>query len=986
MSTKHNRSSAFTGILPGVSFDSSIKTRTLQTVPSKSLKFSPHARLRTHKNSAGLPFRSKGPSQSPEFTKIYENKLEKHLHMGNKKIFDDKVQKKVMKRVRDSLAVGGSVTLNPLDNPRMTKSFDYRYNTDLPVKNYCKKSPLSVVRREVLKKNYELALDLIENLECEADNSEGLYLKGFCYLNMKMFENAQKCLEMCKFLNETYSPDLYLALAKCYYHQQDFFKALSMLALCLKHFPHYEKAYMLRAKLYLFNKDYDKSIKDLSKFKNAQSFLLLSNCWKRKKYYDRAVKYLKKYKKTPNYNEKTLIKEQGKLDYSFGKTFEARNKFETLIKADKNDWEACYYLCKCIISEKDLNEAELLLENVAQFCENPAISSRALFRISRIKEEKFDFFGAFGTLNRLKQETRSPKKQLYIKYLEAMVTLVHTNYEDAIKQFSSLINLDKPNDKTYKCIVYRAFCYFSIKKYTSALEDYDKAQKIEVLDKASQFNYEICVIMCEVELENYASALLLLDSEYFNEFSNPMWKMLRVLCLVLKEREDKYDVSEACEEFKKFKCDKDNEIYVFEALFLYSQKDYDRCVKKINKSLGETEDPSFLAYALRGFSHCTMKCYYEAYQDFKIALKINKSLKSLYPYSGLCAYYAENSEKASKLISKISSLDDSNAPLLSIYLLLVCEKCEDALSFLEKLPEVTEFNLLRAHSYLLQEKYDECLDMLEKIDESDPKNDLVIIINLLNGLNENQGPGLIFNEKYYLWLLGLEKFYSKDFLSAINLFEQVLEIINYSQLELIFTENKTIRNERLKILYNIALCCMLQGSKSSENRAKDIFNTILESPEFFDCGEIYLLFSIVDLSSSEIERFESSLEKVSELARDVYVKFIENAEVNILPFGSGCELEQNFKMVALNECQNVKVRPTFSIPRLQPPLDFNDSFDILMDLLKFEGILIRPEVPWLNKVNDQYVFTDNLIEDIESQKSGSVSARTFKESNKSLKL
>lgn len=117
------------------------------------------------------------------------------------------------------------------------------------------------------------------------------------------------------------------------------------------------------------------------------------------------------------------------------------------------------------------------------------------------------------------------------------------------------------------------------------------------------------------------------------------------------------------------------------------------------------------------------------------------------------------------------------------------------------------------------------------------------------------------------------------------------------------------------------------------------------------------------------ESAEIHLQKVAKASPEVYSSFIKSEDIQILPLNTGNQFSNYFPICELSEYPNVKIRPAFRLPRLQPPLEILDTYDLLLYLIENEGISARPEVPWLSKVKDNYKFTENLLEDIEECKS-----------------
>lgn len=835
-------------------------------------------------------------------------------------------------------------------------------------KSFNKKSlrtAFSHIQMEMSKKNYGSALEFIQTTLNITHKKQYIYLRAVCNMNLKNYEEALKDFSLLKDFKETKSPNLFINIYKCYYHLHNIEQALLALNTCLSTFPNHSQGYFIRGKLLMETENYDLAIKDFQKLKYPQAYIYISHCWKHKNNYEKALKYLKKFNKNKDFHDVYLL-EMGKLDYKFGFRDKAMLSLNRMLELRNVNWEAFYYIGKCRKTVGKLEEAEFMMEKAAKNKENAKIADRAIFHISKLRLEENDFYGAHNALKRIKNQWVSKSKALHVKMTEAMYCILQNKLIDSVKLLSELLQ-ENNYGISLRLLTYRAFCYFCLKKYSLAVKDYEKAESNGILDAASAFNYKVSIAMIEFIVKNYQAALELLKPEDFKNYSNQMWRLMRVHCYILNSTQQNMQISEANKELRYIKkAQKGREFYVLSSYCFYCIKNFDSSFEQVEKSINLLEKNSFLAYAIKGFCYVFFKCYSEAYDEFASALAMNKSLNTLYAYRGLCAFFAGHHSKAVEDFLKIYELNDPNAPLLSVYLLVVCQSYDKALNLLENIPKTTETTLVKAHCSLLLEKFDNCLLIMSQIQDVNMENDIFIINSLQQNSFKTIAPGIIFNEKYTLWVEGLQNFYQKDYESARRLFEIVIHYINNPTKDLVFNDNTLVMQERCEVLYNIALCCIFQDTNQSLSHASVILNRITSVLSTVYSHELLLLSSVVEISLGNKSKAQEILEKLAKGNKNMCDQFLNNEEMELRPFNTNDGINTKIPLIRLPDQKNVQLRPIIKLPILQPPLEFNDSIDVLNGLVKMEGVSSRPEVPWLSKVDNKYVFTDNLIEDIES--------------------
>lgn len=943
----------------------SIKNKNFNLLASSTIRNAPSPRGKKPKSLKNLSLKPRGNSNSPDTARLQEQRPK--LSLRNKSsLSKPHPRPSISRKLKISSFKNFNILLSP-SNGQIPENFSTLESTK---RSTGVKASIIVAKSEISRRKYDYALGILENIDEES--SESLYLQGLCNLHLKNYEKALKILQSPSIIQ---TPSTLMAICKCFCALQNYEPALETLNSCINLNGQYIQAYFLRGKVLIALGKYNEALSDLTKLQHPQAYLLISSCWKHKKNYENAAKYLEKYKNTANYMEKYLL-ELSKLDYFFCRIPEALHALENLGKIDKNNLEGVYYKSKCLMQCKNYDEAELLLEKVAQNADNDELANRALFRIGLIKQEMYDFFGSYFVLKRVKGQVKSKNKQFYQKLAEGIYYVVQSKFIIAIELLSSIAGEDINQKSLFKCLIFRAFSYFSIKSFENTIADYKKAQTLSALDPASEFNYKIALSVINIASQKLESAFKILNSDFFKNFSNPMWPILKLHVKILMNSDDIEKIKESYTKFRQLKLEKNCEFYLIGSFFAYLDLNMDSALKRINNSIKLSDKSSFLAYTIRAFCYISLKMYNEAIDDLTTALILNKDLKTLRAYRALCYFYYGNLEDAIKDILKIFKIGDYNAILLSIYMLIVCQQYDKVLEVIECVEVTDEILLMKAHCFLLLENYENAIETLYQREKHDIEKDIFIIQSLKDKSFKTIGPGVLINQLYSLWYEATENFYNNHYETATHIYELVLENLNSNQEDLIFADNHISESLRLEILYNITLSYVFKGVFLGYSRASECIKAIFELKLKKVPAELYVLLGVAEKGMKKMEKFRKTLEKLKELDSEMNDLLVTNQTIRLNPRFTDDKFTDRFPFVPIPGMENLMARPITRLPLLNPPLDFVDSFDALISILKMEGPIVRPEVPWIAKKNDKYMFTDTMLEDISSF--NSESATTIK--------
>lgn len=132
-------------------------------------------------------------------------------------------------------------------------------------------------------------------------------------------------------------------------------------------------------------------------------------------------------------------------------------------------------------------------------------------------------------------------------------------------------------------------------------------------------------------------------------------------------------------------------------------------------------------------------------------------------------------------------------------------------------------------------------------------------------------------------------------------------------------------------------------------------------------AQISILCVIINKKIGNENDVNEMLEKVKELAPELYLRFIDGEKIELLPLKIGRKVHRILDLICVPGYENIWVKPAFRLPRLQPPLEVSETYDILLNLLDIEKPALRPEVPWIGRAREKGIimFTDKIVDDVE---------------------
>lgn len=124
-----------------------------------------------------------------------------------------------------------------------------------------------------------------------------------------------------------------------------------------------------------------------------------------------------------------------------------------------------------------------------------------------------------------------------------------------------------------------------------------------------------------------------------------------------------------------------------------------------------------------------------------------------------------------------------------------------------------------------------------------------------------------------------------------------------------------------------------------------------------------MLCAIVEVCLDNNQEADKYFKKVKKNAQDLFERFMNNENLEILPLKTNEGLSKFIPFIQFPGYSRINFRPCVPTPKFMPPFEFEDTYDIIIKLLECYKFQIRPEVPWMTKVEKWYKFTNQEFED-----------------------
>jgi tetratricopeptide (TPR) repeat protein len=827
-------------------------------------------------------------------------------------------------------------------------------------------------------------------LKEDPKNVDSLFNRACCYMNVNEHKLAIPDLMVLSTDFPLYKKKLYVALAMCFANLHDFESGIRHLSRGLLKYPKFTEGFVTRGQFYLQQTRWEKAVQDFYKAislnpAEGSAYIGLGDAYLGFEDKKNAIKAYSQAVQCTTTSFQALIK-RGKIFFELQDFSKSLNDLELALSYNSEDPEAYYYKSMILLSQDNLTEAALCLEQVIKFdVHSRKYTGAAIYDLGAIKIKQKDYYGAMHTFKRASDINVEVKEQKVLRgYVEAILLLMKRKFKEGISQLSRIIKKKEQPIQEYigNCYAFRGYGYASLEKHDQAVRNLNNASKIQELDNASKYNLQISNAWLISEKSPEESLKMLEDA--FKDFSkNP--EPLAYQAAIHLSQSRKTSNKKLAEKSKSLLDkaitlrDSDCDLYFFRGITLYYLSKPIEAVPDYELAIDKAEDNVPIHFIARGLCYAQLKLLKEAMQDFSIAIQLNESMSDAYYFRGRCAFLLDDTQQAFQDYQKMitNKNDDPVSHINAGNLLLLAGSVEDASKAYTNANSISptqEAFLQRAKCYLMMEKHEQTISDLESALKLGSKVEVDIellkIITNSGDFNENnlskkvsaigkllhsQVSEKVFKMKHLHWYKGVFLFMVNEFQKAKVEFKAALDT-KYD------SEETNTDKDNSEVLFNLALCYVMCEQYEAALIHLQELVYILEGS---DRGKILLLIGVLNLVLQENEQARSIMLEAFKYDSVTSTAYLEEKPlVEILPFSSNSTLSQKYpkKEVKIQGCHPFHIRPSFSYPSIAlPSLDFHTEASLLNEFL-VKSIKCKPEAPWLNRVKGTIQFTEEIRE------------------------
>ena len=835
---------------------------------------------------------------------------------------------------------------------------------------------------------------LLKVIKEEPNHADALFHKACCLMNMNEHKQAvPDLLTICQ-ENPLYDKKIYIALALCFANLSDYETAIRQLSKGLLKFPKFTEGYITRGQLFSQQMRWDKAVQDFFRAislnpSEGGAYLGLGDAYLGMNDKKNALKVYSQAIQCSATCFQGLIR-RAKLLFEMQDYEKTLSDLELALSHNNEDAEAYYYKALVLLSQDNLTEAALCLEQVIKYDSSERkYTGAAIYDLGAIKIKQKDYYGAMYTFKRATDINLEVKEQKVLKgYVDAILCLMKRKFKEGISLLSRIIKKKHPLIQEYvgNCFAFRGYGYASIEKHEQAVRNLTSAGKIQVLDNASKYNFQISTAVLKAEKEP-DEALALLE-EASKDFPRNIEPLAYQASIILSQAR-KHNTSKLVEKSKALLDkaitlrDSDSDLYFFRGLVLYYLNKPIDSVPDYEIAIDKAEDNMPIHFIARGLCYAQLKLLKEAVQDFSIAIQLDENLSDPYYYRGRCAYLLDDSQLAFQDFQKMitNKHDDPTVHVHAGNLLMLAGSIEDAskaFTNANSIKPTVEAFTQRAKCYIMLDKPESALIDLESseqieqnkqiqfdieilkilnssLDINDIRGNILKKLSLLSKTMQYHHNGKIFKNKHIHWYKGSLYFIINEFQKAKIEFKAALDIKNEN-------ENENSDKDNTEVLYNLALCYIF-----SENYEAALIHLqeLVYILEGVDRGKVLLIIGILHLALQDNDDAKSIMLEAFKYDSDTSTAYLEEkTHVEVLPFfcSSGLASKFTVKELKVAECHPIYVRPSFGYPFIPlPSMEFSVE-DSILDKFSVKNVKCKPEAPWLNRVKGTIQFTEEIRE------------------------
>ena len=820
---------------------------------------------------------------------------------------------------------------------------------------------------------------------------DALFNRACCYMNLNEYKSAIPDLLVVSTDFPLYKKKLYIALAMCFANLNDFESGIRHLTRGLLKFPKFTEGFVARGQFYAQQMRWSKAVQDFYKAialnpAQGSAYIGLGDAYLGLEDKKNAIKAYSQAAQCDSACFQALIK-RAKIFFEVQEFAKSLSDLELALSHNSEDPEGYYYKSMILLSQDNLAEAALCLEQVIKFdVHSKKYTGAAIYDLGAIKIKQKDYYGALHTFKRATDINVEVKEQKVLKsYVEAILLLMKRKFKEGISQLTRIIKKKEKPIQEYigNCYAFRGYGYASLEKHEQAVRNLNNASKIQELDNASKFNLQISSAWLASDKSPDESLKIL--EEAFKDFPKNTEPLAYQAAIYLSQsrkllNKKLADKARSLLDRAIALRDSDCDLYFFRGIVLYYLNHSIEAVPDFELAIDKAEDNVPIHFLARGLCYAQLKLLKEAMQDFSIAIQLNENMADAYFYRGRCAFLLDDSQQAFQDYQKMitNKNDDPVSHVNAGNLLMLAGSVDDASKAFTNANSILTTQdgfLQRAKCYLITEKFELAIADLESAAKLEAKVEADIeVLKIITGfyetgvengmgkkisaINKMMSLGVeqkVFKTKHLHWYKGVFLFISGEYQKAKAEFKSALDTKYDSE------ESSTDRDNS-EVLYNLALCYIMSNQYEASLIHLQELVYILEGS---DRGKILLLIGILNLVIQENEQARGIMLEAFKYDSETSTAYLEEKpSVKILPFSSGSSLASRYPLteVQIGDCHKFYIRPSFSYPFITlPSLEFNIETNILNEFL-VKSVKCKPEAPWLNRVKGTIQFTEEIRE------------------------
>ncbi|CAD8186240.1 unnamed protein product [Paramecium pentaurelia] len=843
------------------------------------------------------------------------------------------------------------------------------------------------------------ALIIFENyLLSYGINPEALYFSALCYRQQNQYDKLIQQLEKLISIFPTFSRDAYLILANSLIQKNRIQDSINYLTLAIQNFNRFYDALSLRAELYLKFKFTHKAIQDFNQLiqinpKKSNAYIGLSDCFVQLNQIHLAFKYLNKaFQLEQASNSKPIII---KLFYLFFDVFDYKQSnyyLDILQQIYPEDSEQLYLKGLWYQKQNHTQQAYLAFEQAVQYNNDKQSTTQALLEIIKFEIDKNNFYSASHNLERKIFLDIFNDQFIQIElFVEGTIFLMKKKFDQGIEFLSEMIQIQNDSLKVL-ALQFRAYGYFYKSNYRYALKDLLDCDQNQ-LEQGSVYNLLLCQALLKFEENDLNSSYQIFQEAYelFKSKQEPFFYqatlLIRKYCININEDNGKIYLNQALENLQKALLIRESSnVLFYKGVLNFALGNFDQADQDLELAIENCNENQAQHYYVRGLLHNCLKLYDMAILDFKSCLHLEQ--EHLDSYLNRCRAYIHIGDLDNAYLDLMKYVENCKEDQLNYQMIgmlfFYIGSFEEAI-FSLNMDSSIESQYLKIKVLLFYKELNIAHSELQLISENNHKANIDFqIVNILK---------LMCSNEIYTNL--------QDNISVLNKIQmsrqegdifKLCHIWFYYGVLLVFQREYSMALEYLNLSYEFE-------SESENFNSHDFGNQIYNFKEYlYNNALINLMMNNNTIAIELLNKLYDNLNSMEEKVQlQIFIKLI---------YDDMLDTTENIKLIIQNEFYlfqqknrlssllpvlqlplkkyNVRTKLSFCLPRIEFP-----SIEIAFDQKLLEEITPQivenyPEAPWIKRIKQKIVFTDNLRsidQEIESTIRDRISGEEFKEIN-----